>query len=1422
MDEISIYNRALSPSEIKAIYAKGSAGKYDPLVFVSSPAQSLAEANLSIAGGANNVLLGNNTNWQTQTITFVATGATTPVTISGVEPGMLLDSLSVAVPADLGGSLQFDMASNVIADHVSASWSTNEEMSVLNSTNVTVQWSIMADSLYSTNSIPINGAVGSLLRQGGGMLSFYHNLYADNFTGSPRLGDNLTLDFENNVIYNWGFRSGLTGGTNDLLDFSRHGCTNQLNYVCNYLIAGPDTANFATNNYNITNIAFFGGGTNSLAATWIFQTNNFIDSDTNGILNGADTGWGMFTNCYTPYGRPFPLPLAPVDEAYQAYEKVLDFAGVDMGQRDPVDTNIVTKVRYQTGRLINSPGTLPVITSALPYLDTDQDCLPDFWEYTFTPALVYVPSNNNDRNGDGYTDLEEYNNWLAGPHALTTVTNPVAVDLYQLCGESGHLAFFLTNSIHGLVYLTNIIGSVTNTSPSWSNTVAIFTPTNNPGSATNYDGYASFSFYVTNLDTSAYFGPVPVSVIVSAVPIQINSNMPPVITPLTSGSSDPTNYGGSLFYSILVTTNDYGALFELDNPTGPMALVVSHINQYPSLSSCDYSTNLPAAPANLEIAVLTNSTPVPLAPGYWYMAAVNEAGPNSNVVYTAKITLLTSLQPPEFLFPTNAMTTNILETVPWAVNLVAIDLDTPPLPLSFALVNGPTNMSLSGNVLYWTPTEAQAPSTNTVAVSVSNGGFAVTNTFTIIVEESNLPPVLPTIPNQLVIVPGTLVVTNTAINPNLPATPLGYTLFSTVTGPNTPVISTNGIITWTPTLAQAESNYLFTTVVTDTNPWAVNAQSLSATNSFYVTVLPGLSPGGPVTYTNVGAGGLLWFAIPVPTNAIAATNTLISSTLPVNIWFSTNLPPSITNAADRQLLFHASVGVSVLTTNLATAPTNIVQGGVYFLGVQNLNSTAVSGVLRVDFAYAPLPVLSLPVIPDQYIAAGDTLVVTNTATDTYVTAPPVYSLTTAPVVGASVSSSGIITWVTSTSMSPTSVVFTTIATDSGANVSVTNSFNVVVLPGLGNGQPPQTNTVPPNGINWFFVHVPKNADMATNFLLFATAPVDFWFSTNVPPSTTNVTDVEFLTNSTGGSRVITTTSAPPLVPGSRYFLGVQNPNSFAVTNAVDVKFHLVPPAFSIFNITQTNIAGSNGFLVTWFAPTGDQFHLQWTPALVPANWANFNGVISDALSVSLTNGMFQYFDDGSQTGGFGPMRFYRLLLLNSPTNTPPFFLYSPALFYASPGVPFAFTNAAKDWDIPAQTLTYSITNTLAATNVMINPGTGVITWTPTLSQAGLTNFIITAVADNGVPVQTVTNTFAVIVTTNLMPSFSSIAIVANGVQFQWTALTNEQFQIRWTTNLAPVNWHLFPNIITSTTGNFSFVDTNMPLLLMKFYQLVLP
>jgi hypothetical protein len=225
-------------------------------------------------------------------------------------------------------ALQFTNVSDVIADHISTAFSTNDLISVLNSSNVTVQWSVLAESLNKTNSL--HG--GSQVRFGSGNVTYHHNLYADNYSASPRLGDSVSFDFVNNVIFNWGAFAGLT--TNDIAD-NPGGFTNFLNYSGNYVIAYTDSL--------FTNVAFFGGTTN----TWIFQTNNFIDTNLNTILDGANTSWGMFSNQFTQFSHPFPIPPTAPDEAFIAYERVLDFAGTSLQKRDFLDRTIVQKVRLR-------------------------------------------------------------------------------------------------------------------------------------------------------------------------------------------------------------------------------------------------------------------------------------------------------------------------------------------------------------------------------------------------------------------------------------------------------------------------------------------------------------------------------------------------------------------------------------------------------------------------------------------------------------------------------------------------------------------------------------------------------------------------------------------------------------------------------------------------------------------------------------------------------------------------------------------------------------------------------------------------------------------------------------------------------------------------------------------------------------------
>ena len=134
------------------------------------------------------------------------------------------------------------IARNMILDHVTASWSEDENISVTNNnTNVTVQYSMIHDALVS------NHAYGSLIRpKVDANVTFHHNLYANNASRQARFGtynaETLTADFRNNVIYNFRDRASYAGGSDEAeQEFA------DINYVGNYIVAGPGTGSIPAN-----------------------------------------------------------------------------------------------------------------------------------------------------------------------------------------------------------------------------------------------------------------------------------------------------------------------------------------------------------------------------------------------------------------------------------------------------------------------------------------------------------------------------------------------------------------------------------------------------------------------------------------------------------------------------------------------------------------------------------------------------------------------------------------------------------------------------------------------------------------------------------------------------------------------------------------------------------------------------------------------------------------------------------------------------------------------------------------------------------------------------------------------------------------------------------------------------------------------
>ena len=135
---------------------------------------------------------------------------------------------------------------------------------------------------------------------------------------------------------------------------------------------------------------------------------------------------------------------------------------------------------------------------------------------------------------------------------------------------------------------------------------------------------------------------------------------------------------------------------------------------------------------------------------------------------------------------------------------------------------------------------------------------------------------------------------------------------------------------------------------------------------------------------------------------------------------------------------------------------------------------------------------------------------------------------------------------------------------------------------LTNTSPYATNVVG-NDIKYFIVDVPPEAARTTNFLQSLTGgPLNLLFAQNGIPDGNQPEDYVLLTGvgSTGGTSVLTTNLPPVLVPGQRYYLGVQNAapgasNNFAIR--VDLGIDVVALSDGIpYVVASTNDA--HGFL----------------------------------------------------------------------------------------------------------------------------------------------------------------------------------------------------------------------------------------------------
>ncbi len=315
-------------------------------------------------------------------------------------------------PADgandaIGGRFQ----KNIIFDHVSASWSTDETMSLYHNENTTVQWCIISEACEKfENGVGIGHRFGGIWGNNPG--TWHHNLIANNDSRNPRWASGVGYnDYRNNVLYNWGYQ-GCYGGEAAQPGDSRY-TFSTINIIANYYKSGPATQSKSL-------IANPSARTATDKGSW-YVSDNYV----NGYPNVTANNWlGVTGSNYIKMSAPWDAMPINQQTAEQAYLSVLNYAGCSFPNRDSVDARIIKDARngtytYGNKGIITYPsdvGGWPILATGTPYTDSDHDGMSDEWE-TAHGLNQNDPSDRNGIGEGGYTNLEVF--------------------LYQLDGEGG-------------------------------------------------------------------------------------------------------------------------------------------------------------------------------------------------------------------------------------------------------------------------------------------------------------------------------------------------------------------------------------------------------------------------------------------------------------------------------------------------------------------------------------------------------------------------------------------------------------------------------------------------------------------------------------------------------------------------------------------------------------------------------------------------------------------------------------------------------------------------------------------------------------------------------------------------------------------------------------------------------------------------
>lgn len=347
-------------------------------------------------------------------------------------------------------------ADHAIMDHCTIAWTTDEGFSSRGAKSITLQRTMIAEALNCADhpnygSGACHGYAATIGGgQGSGVGSFHHNLLAHCEGRNWSLSGGLTgggaydgaHDVFNNVVYNWGGRA-------------TDGGSHEINFVNNYYRMGE-----ATSQKYLLRLQLEGTGTGTQSA---YVSGNIREEKSGTLtqdkLNTTyryETSGGQVVNWEPFVTAPFFPSYATIESSEEALRNVLSDVGCNMPSPTAHEERIVQETLNKTytykGSKTGKKGLIDREADAGGYeeigsetreadYDSDADGMPNWWEklHGLDPQ---VADNNSDANGDGYTALEEYLNWMAEPHYFIQPGASLSIPLSPLFAGYSQAALY--------------------------------------------------------------------------------------------------------------------------------------------------------------------------------------------------------------------------------------------------------------------------------------------------------------------------------------------------------------------------------------------------------------------------------------------------------------------------------------------------------------------------------------------------------------------------------------------------------------------------------------------------------------------------------------------------------------------------------------------------------------------------------------------------------------------------------------------------------------------------------------------------------------------------------------------------------------------------------------------------------------------